>query len=410
MSRVLHYDCTAGISGDMNLSVLLDLGVPESCLREGLDLLGLDEFHLIVERASKRGLFGTKVSVHTHSRHGHHGDEHAHSHGHHAHAHDHEHRSFSDIRTMIEASGLSPFVKEKSLAIFRKLAEAEGLVHGRPVDEVHFHEVGAVDSIVDIVGSAICLEYLRVDRVTSGPVELGSGTVRCAHGVLPVPAPATALLMRNLPSSLGGTDHEATTPTGAAFICTVADEFCPQLSGRCLAVGMGIGQRDSERLPNVLRATLWETASRPDLTETMVEMAANVDDMTAERIAALTGYLFEAGAVDVWQEPVYMKKNRLGTKVCLLTAPDRAESVRQAYFLHSTTLGIREILVQRHLLSREEEVRETPWGPVRVKFAESEPGVRIREKIEYEDLSRIAREQGMTLLEVEEVCRHGKRN
>lgn len=447
MSRVLHYDCSAGISGDMNLAALIDLGVPPSWVEEQCALLDLPGFHIVVEKAEKSGLWGTKVTVHDnpahegqghkhehahehahphshdHSGHAHehlheHGTtEHAHEHGHHTHevheAHDHghhhhEHRSFADIRTLIERSRLPESVKQRATGIFAVLAEAEGQVHGKTPDEVHFHEVGAVDSLIDIVGAAICLDYLKPDRITSTSVELGSGTVRCAHGVLPVPAPATLLLMKGLPSSIGGTDHEATTPTGAAIMKTVVDEFNPTLSGTCVATGLGIGHRDSSRRPNVLRASLWDTEETSAVSvESMIELSANIDDMTAEHLAHLTGCLFEAGAVDAWQEAVYMKKGRLGTKVCALVSSGNKAAVLNAFFRHTSTLGIREQEIRRHALARGEYTRETPWGQVRIKTVEGEFR---REKVEYEDVSRIARENHLTIREVTEGCREENRN
>lgn len=413
MSRVLHYDCLAGISGDMNLAALLDMGVPEAYLKEQLERVGLEEeYHLVVEKTSKGGLAGTRVDVHIHEHdHGHHehGVEGAAGH-HHGHRHEHVHRTWRDIREMIQGSGLAPSVQDRALAVFERLAVAEGLVHGKSPEEVHFHEVGATDSIVDIVGAAICLEYLKTDRITSTPVELGGGMVRCAHGVLPVPAPATVQVMKGVPASLGGTDHEATTPTGAAFIVTVADEFSPRLSGWCVSTGLGIGHRDSERLPNVLRVSLWETeeAGGDVNAETVIRLSARMDDMTAEHLAFLSERLFEAGAVDVWQEPVYMKKGRLGTGVYALVHPDRASEVLAAFFRHSTTLGICREALTRHILPRREALRASPWGDVRVKAVSGAEVMFLREKVEYEDLSRIARENHLTLKETEEACRHGK--
>lgn len=413
MSRVLHYDCQAGISGDMNLAALIDLGVPEAYLKEQLKRVGLDEgYHLVVGQSSKAGLAGTRVDVHIHEyEHGHHvhGGGEAAEH-HHGHRHEHVHRTWRDIREMILGSRLESSVQETALAIFERLAVAEGLVHGKSPEEVHFHEVGATDSIVDIVGAAICLDYLKADRITSTPVELGAGMVKCAHGVLPVPAPATVQVMKGAPVSLGGTDHEATTPTGAAFIVTVADEFSPRLRGRCVGTGLGIGHRDSERLPNVLRVSLWETEEEGEdvTTEQVVRFSARMDDMTAEHLAFLSERLFEAGAVDVWQEPVYMKKGRLGTGMYALVHPDRASAVLAAFFRHSTTLGICREEVARHVLLRQESLRVSPWGEVRVKTVSGQEGMFLRDKVEYDDLSRIARENHLTLKETEDICRHGK--
>lgn len=390
MSRVLYYDCFAGISGDMNLAALIDLGVPEDYLRENLSKLGLgSEFELHVEKAEKSGICGTSVHVHTRD-HGGHGDHH----GHH-----HHHRNFADIRKMIDSSGLDEWVKERSIRIFEVLAEAEGKVHGKAADEVHFHEVGAVDSIVDIVGSVLCIQYIAPDKLVSSTIELGSGKVTCAHGVMPVPAPATLLLSEFFPSNRGGTDHEATTPTGAAFIATMADGFELGLPGRLLKTGTGIGHRDSEKLPNILRVSLYEMEGAGGVGVLPCRiLEANIDDMTPEHVSYLVDKLFEGGAMDAWQESIVMKKNRLAVKVCALAPADGTGVLREVFFKHSTTFGLREIPVMKYELEREIVNRATAYGDVRVKRAcfPAEEG-RTKEKAEFEDCRELSERHGVSI-------------
>lgn len=295
--KILYYDCFAGLSGDMNLAAMIDLGVEPDFLRAELSRLGLDgEFELVVSQDARNGIHGTRVDVrlaagsqtHLHDHHHGHGLEHTHDHDrtqshehthHHAHHHHAEpaaeaaagqghgpHRNFADIREIIEACSLAGEIKESSLRIFRRVAEAEARVHGKSVDEVHFHEVGATDSIVDIVGAAICCHRLEVDEIWSSPVELGKGVTRCAHGLIPVPAPATVEILKGVPTTRGGTDHEATTPTGAAILAVLATTFTPTPALTVTRTGYGIGHRQTE-LPNLCRvhlATVEGAAVRPE--------------------------------------------------------------------------------------------------------------------------------------------------
>lgn len=302
----------------------------------------------------------------------------------------------ADIRKLIEASGLSDAVKRTALSIFTLLAEAEAQVHGTTPEEVHFHEVGAVDSIIDITGAAICLELLRVDSIFTGPVELGSGTVRCQHGMMPVPAPATALLARHFQATLNGTAHEATTPTGAAFIAAMAQPVPAPLAGRITGTGYGIGHRQGLPLPNILRVMLVETEEQESSPELLTELCANIDDMTPEQTAYLAEKLMEAGALDAWQESICMKKGRLAVKVCALCLPEQADRVREAFFLHSSTPGIRQHAASRHILRRESAPVGTPHGTVHVKtsFMNGRPHHR---KAEFEDCRTLAENTGLPL-------------
>lgn len=320
--KTLYYDCFAGISGDMNLGALVDAGADPAELERRLRTIGIGGWRLEFSRESRLGVCGTRARVvldsedggearlewgghgHCHSRAGGHScdGEHSHSGGH---SHSHAHRPFSEIKKLIENSGLSGRAKADSLKIFTVLAEAEAKIHGREIGDVCFHEVGAVDSIIDIAGAAVCFELLGADRIVSSAVELGSGTVRCAHGLMPVPAPATAELAKRFPSRIGGAPHEATTPTGAAILAAMCSEFNPKISGTAVASGIGIGGRDVPEIANALRVMLYESGGSSECgSEEMFLLCANIDDMSAEALADFTASLMSAGARDAWQEPV----------------------------------------------------------------------------------------------------------
>lgn len=381
--KALLYDCGAGISGDMNLAALIDLGVDLNRVEKELGKLHLHgEWELKCSRGAQSGIHGTRIDVVLHE--GHHHNE------------DHHHRTMQDIRHILEGSSLNDFVKSTALSIFTLLAEAEATVHGTTPDKVHFHEVGAVDSIIDIVGSAICLDLLQADAIFTGPVELGGGQVRCQHGIMPVPAPATALLARHFQASLGGTPHEATTPTGAAYIAAVAEEVPTPFNGRILRTGYGLGHRQGLTLPNILRVMLVEMDDQGMNTEHVTELCANIDDMTPEQTAYLMEKLMEAGALDAWQESICMKKGRMASKVCALCGPSSVDVVRRVFFLHSSTHGIRAYDACRHVLHRESIPVETRLGTVRVKtsFLDGKPHHR---KAEYEDCKALAEAEGLPL-------------
>ena len=383
--RALVYDCSAGISGDMNLAALIDLGADRENLERELSKLHVHgEWKLECRRAQQHGIRGTRIDVLTEEE-GHSGSSHA-----------HHHRTMADIRKLIETSALSNTVKRTALSIFTLLAEAEARVHGTTPEEVHFHEVGAVDSIIDIAGAAICLEMLRVDAVFTGPVELGSGTVTCQHGTMPVPAPATALLAKHFRATLNGTTHEATTPTGAAYIAALAQPVPSPLAGRITATGYGIGHRQGLPVPNILRVMLVETEEEETSPELLTELCANIDDMTPEQTAYLAEKLMEAGALDTWQESVCMKKGRLAVKVCALCQPEQTDRVREAFFRHSSTPGIRQHGMLRHILRRESAPVHTPHGTVHVKtsFMHGRPHYR---KVEFEDCRILAEKTGLPL-------------
>ncbi|MBE6414473.1 MAG: LarC family nickel insertion protein [Verrucomicrobiaceae bacterium] len=426
--KILRYNCTSGISGDMNLSALIDLGANQDLLISELKKLNLDDWSLSSIKSQKQGIWGTQVKIdciggtehsaeNNHSdnhcrntKHensccgGHHQHNHSHHHyehgcccghtdsahnsdchheHHHNHHHHHEHgRSFSDIRNLILGSELSNFVKEKSIAIFEVLAKAEAFIHNKNVNDVHFHEVGAVDSIIDIVGAVICLEQLGIDSISVGNIELGGGVVKCAHGVMPVPAPATAVMATNFVCSVGGVNHEATTPTGMAFLSALADKNV-SAKGKVIGRGIGIGQRDCSERANVLQVILIDSDSE-SLTEKMFVVSANIDDMTAEEISYLCQKLFQAGCVDVWQQSITMKKSRLAVEVCGLVATDKLPDVQGAFFKHSSTLGVRVSEVQRLKVEREIVKFKSSIGEVSIKVSGD------KFKVEADDVARIA--------------------
>lgn len=420
----LHFDCFAGISGDMTLDALVDLGVDQDRLCAELAKLGVHGWRLDFVRDERCGISGIRAIVdigahndddHHHEAHGHGNHEHEEHHREHAHDdhHEHAHNSWKDIRTLILSSELSDGVKKRALDIFARIAEAEAKVHGRSVDEVMFHEVGAIDSIVDVVGAAICLEMLSPDRITASAIELGGGTVRCAHGVLPVPvpAPATLILCQGLPVKTGGYQKEMTTPTGAAILASCVDEFVDTADFTEIRTGYGIGTRKMER-PNVLRVSLREEKSRanretggmPWNTEELVMIEANIDDMTGESFGFLMERLLENGALDVTMTPCVMKKSRPGTVVGVLARINRLDALRRILFTQSTTIGFRETTVRRISLERREDVLSGKFGKAGCKRAILD-GKDIKEKIEFEDRARVARERGLSLENAERIIR-----
>ena len=388
--RLLYYDCFAGISGDMNLGALLDLGVDASYLECELKKLNIKGFHLEITSDLRRGISGTKATVVVED------------------PDNEKHRHLRHVEEIINNSTLSDNVKTNSLKIFKLIAFAEAKVHQIEVERVHFHEVGALDSIADIVGAAICLEYLKVDKVLSSPIQLGGGTVKCAHGIMPVPAPATALIVENIPVKTGLVQHEATTPTGAAILAATVDEFTSEINFPITKTAYGIGQRDVSEVPNVLRVYLSETETMAsDLKEesaTMVE--CNIDDMNPERYEFIMDRLFEAGAADAWLTPIIMKKSRPANQLSVLCSSDKANKIKAIIFSHSTSIGLREYTVKKSVLPRIERSVQTKFGPITIKQSVFEDKI-VRSKPEYEACKSIAKQHNISIEEVErEVIRN----
>lgn len=402
--KTLYLDCSMGAAGDMLCAALIELMPdPESAVRE-LNGIGLP--HVVYEKiaSQKCGIAGTHLSVRVHGEEeqepaeGHHYD---HTHHHHAHS------NLASIETILAGLQVSDGVKANALAVYRLIAEAESHVHGCSVEAIHFHEVGTLDAIADVTAFCLLMERLSPDQIVASPVHVGSGTVRCTHGVLPVPAPATAYLLKDVPIYGGEVKGELCTPTGAALLKHFVARFCPMPVMRVASIGYGMGTKDFDTA-NCVRALLGETETSG--TETVFELSANIDDMTAEQIGFASERLFEAGAVEVYTVPVGMKKSRPGTLIRAIVKCDKKEDVLSAFFRHTTTLGVREVETKRYILTRTVESYETALGTVRVKRSEGY-GV-IREKAEYEDLARIARERNIPLTETEtsvrkELERHG---
>lgn len=388
--RILYYDCFAGISGDMNLGALLDLGIDATYLEDELRKLNIKGFHLEITKDLRRGISGTKATVVVED------------------PDNEKHRHLRHVEEIINNSALSDEVKTNSLKIFNLIAYAEAKVHQIEVERVHFHEVGALDSIADIVGAAICLEYLKVDKVLSSPIQLGGGTVKCAHGIMPVPAPATALIVENVPVKTGLVQHEATTPTGAAILVATVDEFTSEINFPITKTAYGIGQRDVSEVPNVLRVYLSDTETiASDLKEesaTLVE--CNIDDMNPERYEYIMDQLFEAGAADAWLTPIIMKKSRPANKLSVLCSPEKVNKIKGIIFNHSTSIGLREYAVKKSVLPRVEKAVETKFGLITIKQSVFE-GQIIRSKPEYEVCKSIAKQHNISIEEVErEVIRN----
>jgi uncharacterized protein (TIGR00299 family) protein len=388
--RTLLYHCPAGISGDMNLAAMVALGVDPAALEAELHKLPYSGWSLKFEQNKRQGISGLtcKVILET---------EHDHDH------HHHHHRTYREIRQAIESSELAPEIKKDALACFTALAEAEGAVHGIEPEQVHFHEVGALDSIIDMVGAAICWHLLKINRIACSSLEVGGGTVQCAHGTMPVPAPATARLLEGVPFSAGATDKECTTPTGAALLIGKACAFQQPIAGKQIKSVIATGHRDDPKLANALYLSLIEESdavTESEQHDRVWELAANIDDITAEATAFLCEQIMEAGALDCWQTSAVFKKGRLGCVVHALINEDQLESTEACIFKHSRTLGIRRQPWQRSKLPRKIQTLETPWGSVRVKTATLPDGSK-RHKIEHQDAARIACEQNQSLAWVE---------
>jgi uncharacterized protein (TIGR00299 family) protein len=387
--RALHFDCFSGISGDMTLGALLDAGADESAVRAGLDSLGLP-IRLEVQRVRKGGFAATQVYVVA--------------------PEEHAHRHLPDVEAILRRGALTPAQRDLALRIFTRLAQAEATVHGMPLEKVHFHEVGALDSIADIAGVAIALDGLGIEHVTSRSVVTGTGTVKCAHGLMPVPAPGTAELLKGAPLAPTSIKGELTTPTGAAILATVVQGWAEGPVMTVERIGHGAGQRELLEQPNLLRVFVGEahTRANPAQDDQVWMLETNLDDVPAEVIGYCFEQLFAAGALDVFSTPIHMKKNRPGVLLSVL-APESALSVLEAILFRETqTFGVRRHAVQRHKLQREALSVTTPWGPVQGKRGWRDGGPAVFTP-EYEDCARVARQHGVALREVYSAVRRAYR-
>ena len=383
--KTLYLECKMGAAGDMLTAALLELHPdPEDFLRR-FNACGLPKVRTRLEPMVKCGVKGSHAVVEIDGE-----EEQPDGEGH---AH-HHHRHLPEIEEILAKVNAGEAAKRDALAVYRLLAEAESKVHGVPVEQIHFHEVGELDAIADVLAVSMLLEELAPEKIVASPVHVGGGFVRCAHGRLPVPAPATAELLRDIPMYTGDILSELCTPTGAALLRHFCASFGPMPAMRVEAVGCGMGKKDFPRL-NAVRAFLGASGEEA---EALWELSCNLDDCTGEALGFAQEELFAAGALDVWTSPISMKKGRPAVQLCCLCREGRKEALVRLLFRHTTTLGVRAFACERYALHREQRTAETAFGPVRVKTAEGF-GVR-REKPEYEDLARLARENGLTLDEV----------
>lgn len=388
--KILYYECFAGISGDMNLGAMIDLGVDENHLIKELKKLSIaNEFDVKIKKGDKMGITGTKVDVDL-----------KHDHDHHHHHHHHDHRNLNDINKIINESDLSDRVKNTASKIFHVIAQAEAKVHGKTIEEIHFHEVGAVDSIVDVVGASICFDYLNVDKIMCSTVELGGGFVKCAHGVIPVPAPATIEILQGVPTHKGRIDREATTPTGAAILKTLVDTFTDDISFNIIKTGYGLGTMDFS-IPNVLRASLAEYDDKDTkyLTDENILIETNIDDMNPETMAYIEEKLLANGALDVYRTSIVMKKGRMAVKLSVLAKSESLSAIENILLHETTTFGIRSSKVVKKMFDRKMENVDTKYGQVPVKVAIFN-GKPVKYKAEYDVVKKLAVKNGVSMEEI----------
>jgi pyridinium-3,5-bisthiocarboxylic acid mononucleotide nickel chelatase len=380
--KILFYDCFSGISGDMNLGAMIDLGIEPAFLTSELKKLNLKGWELQVEKAQQHGIGGTRVTVKQTVP-------------------EHIHRHLSDITTIINNSSLGSDVKKSAFDIFTVIAEAEAQVHGIPVDHVHFHEVGAIDAIIDITGAAICFHHLKPDAVICTPLQLGGGFVKCAHGTLPVPAPATALIVEGMSVKYNGVDFEATTPTGAAILKVLSgyrSVSCPSL--RISKTAYGVGHKEHPNVPNLLRVHLAEcdeTTMNEGHEALLIE--CNIDDMNPELYGHISDQLFSSGAADVFLTNISMKKGRPGVMLSVICEKGNETAIRESLFTQTTTIGLRTTTFLKNTLSRKFLTIDTEFGKVGFKFSYLGEKL-VTAKPEFTDCKAIADRTGIPLKEV----------
>jgi pyridinium-3,5-bisthiocarboxylic acid mononucleotide nickel chelatase len=379
--KTAYIDCFSGISGDMFLGALIDSGLPFEELKRVLRTLPIDHYSLEAKKELRNSLSGTRFMVHQ----GHDG-------------HSHSHRGLKEIREIVEGGSLSNAVKARSLRIFESIALEEGKIHGCSPDEIHFHEIGAIDSIIDIVGAVFGVEYLGIDVMASSRVPMGSGFIKSAHGRIPLPAPATVALLKGVPVYDSGLECELVTPTGAALIKEFSGSFgaMPPMTIEC--VGYGVGTRELEDRPNLIRI-ITGTGETGQETDTVVVLEANLDDANPEWLGFMMERLFAAGALDVLFAPVQMKKNRPGVQVQVIGRPHQREELLKIIFTESTTLGVRYNYCQRKVLERIFEEMDSPWGKIGVKKVSGPDGVPVYYP-EYDACRRVAMEKNISIREI----------
>ena len=413
--KTLYLECGMGAAGDMLTAALLELTEDRQAFVDRMNGMGLPGVQVKAEPSVKCGITGTHMTVtvngieeeagddhhhhheheHDHEHEHHHDHEHEHHHDHehdheheHHHGHGHHHASVADIDALIDSLNVSDRVKADAKAVYALIADAESRVHGRPVTEIHFHEVGTLDAVADVVGVCLLMEQIAPEQVIASPVHTGSGHVHCAHGILPVPAPATALILEGIPSYSAGVKGELCTPTGAALLKHFVSRFGDRPVMTVSAVGYGMGKKDFDQA-NCVRAFLGESES---VLQKSTKLECNLDDMTGEEIGFAMEQLFRAGAREVYTQPIGMKKSRPGVMISVLCLPEEADRLAAEMMKHTTTLGIRRQEISRYVLERRVDTVDTPYGAVRIKRA-SGMGVE-RSKLEYDDLADLAGKTG----------------
>ncbi|MCC8097964.1 MAG: nickel pincer cofactor biosynthesis protein LarC [Eubacterium sp.] len=407
--RELYIECNMGIAGDMLMSALSELVPDSDGFVKRLNKAGIPGVKAVKEKSAKCSITGTHIRVFVngeeeseemHHHHHHHDHEHHHDHhheyGHDHHHHEHHHSSLGDISALIDSLKVSEWVKENAKAVYRIIAEGEGYVHGKEITDIHFHEVGTADAVADIVGCCMLMEKIGADKITASPVRTGFGRVRCAHGYLPIPAPATAYILKGLPQYAGNIEGELCTPTGAALLKHFAGDFGRMPLMRVEKTGYGMGSKDFP-VANCVRVFLSEGGADYK-TDNVLELVCNIDDMTGEDLAFACERIFEAGALDVCTIPCGMKKSRPGIILLCICKEEKRESIVNAVFKHTSTIGLRVKPCERYVLERREETAETELGFVRVKI--SETGDIKKVKAEFDDIEKIARDNNISLSEV----------
>lgn len=404
--KTLYLDCGMGAAGDMLSAALLELHPEPEQFVKRLNRLGIPKVEFQAEPAVKCGITGTHMTVKVDGMEevstDYHEEAHHYEHHYGEHIHHHDHHNMQSITAIVGKLDIPEEVKKDILAVYDLIAQAESHVHGRPVDEIHFHEVGSIDAVADVTAVCLLMHELKLERVVASPVHVGSGHVHCAHGILPVPAPATAWILQDIPTYGGKVRGELCTPTGAALLKYFVQEFGSQPPMRVEGIGYGCGQKEFE-VANCVRAMCGETADNQDY---IVELRCNLDDMTPEAVGFAIEELFAAGALDVYTTAVGMKKNRPGILLTCMCKEKQREEMIRLLFLHTTTLGVRESVCNRYTLKRTMKTETTVYGNVRIKEV-SGWGIK-RQKAEYEDLARIAREQEMPIAQVRECVMKGE--
>ena len=395
--KILYFDCFAGAAGDMILGALLDAGLPFDELKRALGSLAVDGWDVSVDRVIKKGVTAAKFRVHERVR-----PSLAHassSSGDAGSGHHHHHHSLAQIGAAIKRSALSTAGQTRAIEMFRRLGEAESAIHGTPIEKVHLHEVGAIDSIIDIVGAVFALEWFGADRIVVSPMNVGGGMVRSAHGVFPVPAPATVAMVKDAPVYSSGVQAELLTPTGALILTEYASSYGPVPPMRIDRVGYGAGDRDLEETPNVVRVLVGEASDQPS-TMSVTKIECEIDDMNPQIFGAVMDRLYTAGALEVFYSPVQMKKNRPGTLMTIIARPGDRDALTEILFRETTTIGVRYQDMARQCLEREVVTVATSAGPVRFKVARRGATI-LNAQPEFDDLAKLSSERGIPIKEIQ---------